>query len=98
MPGLGTIVNVVAIIAGGLVGLVFGRYLPERLKETMLGASGLIVIFLGLAGSLSRLLALGADGAIGTHGTTMMLASLALGGLLGGSSTSTAASSTSANG
>ena len=84
MPGLGTIVNVVAIIAGGLGGLVFGRYLPERLKETMLGASGLIVIFLGLAGSLSRLLALGADGAIGTRGTTMMLASLALGGLLGG--------------
>lgn len=84
MPGLGTLVNVLAIIAGGAGGLAFGRLLPERLKDTVLGACGLIVVFLGLAGALSRLLVVTAQGTIGTRGTTMMLASLALGALLGG--------------
>lgn len=84
MPGLGTLVNVLTIIAGGAGGLAFGRLLPERLKDTLLGACGLIVVFLGLAGALSRLLVVTAQGTIGTRGTTMMLASLALGALLGG--------------
>ena len=35
MPGLGTVVNVVAIIFGGIVGVLFGKKIPERFQETI---------------------------------------------------------------
>ena len=40
MHGLGTIVNVAAIVVGGLVGLLGGRRIPERLQKTLMSAMG----------------------------------------------------------
>ncbi|MCQ2421213.1 MAG: DUF554 family protein, partial [Clostridia bacterium] len=33
MIGLGTIINVCAIIAGGLLGMLIGKYLKERFQK-----------------------------------------------------------------
>jgi uncharacterized membrane protein YqgA involved in biofilm formation len=50
--GLGTIVNVDAVLAGTDVGLLIGGRLPERLRTTVLDAIGLLTICVGVAGFL----------------------------------------------
>jgi uncharacterized membrane protein YqgA involved in biofilm formation len=44
----GTLVNVIAIIAGTGVGLLFGRLIPERVRNIAMTAIGLAVIGVGL--------------------------------------------------
>jgi uncharacterized membrane protein YqgA involved in biofilm formation len=48
MPGTGTIVNAVAVLAGTALGLLSGKMIPERIRKTTMGALGLTVFFLGL--------------------------------------------------
>jgi uncharacterized protein len=44
----GTIVNVVAICAGALVGRYAGRFIPIRMRQTVMVALGLAVMLIGL--------------------------------------------------
>ena len=87
MPGLGTIINVCCIVAGGLVGLVGKRFISQRLQDALLKACGLSVIFLGLGGALEKMLtvATAADGTavLSSGGTMMILVSLAAGSAIG---------------
>ena len=87
MPGLGTIINVCCIVAGGLVGLVGKRFISQRLQDALLKACGLSVIFLGLGGALEKMLtvATAADGTVvlSSGGTMMILVSLAAGSAIG---------------
>ena len=82
MPGLGTIVNVLAIIAGGILGLTGGRFLTEKIQNTVIITCGITVMFLGIGGSLAQMLTI-VDGKINTQGTMMMIGCLILGGLIG---------------
>ena len=82
MPGLGTIFNVGFIIGGGLIGLLFGNHLPERYQDTIMKANGLAVLFIGLAGTLKKMLVV-EGGGLSTQGTMMMTLSLAVGALFG---------------
>ena len=52
MYGLGTIINVAAIVIGGLLGLLFGRFIGDRHRDSLCKACGLSVIFIGAAGAL----------------------------------------------
>ena len=45
---LGTIVNTMAIIAGSLVGLVFSRFIPTKMTDTLVHAVAFAVILIGL--------------------------------------------------
>ena len=81
MHGLGTIVNVAAIVVGGLAGLLGGRRIPERLQKTLMSAMGVSVLFVGVSGALSQMLRAG-GGALTVQGT-MMILSLAVGAVLG---------------
>lgn len=87
MPGLGTIINVCCIVAGGLVGLVGKRFISQRLQDALLKACGLSVIFLGLGGALEKMLtvAAAADGSVSlsSGGTMIILVSLAAGSAIG---------------
>ena len=87
MPGLGTIINVCCIVAGGLVGLVGKRFISQQLQDALLKACGLSVIFLGLGGALEKMLtvATAADGTVvlSSGGTMMILVSLAAGSAIG---------------
>lgn len=49
---LGTIVNVIAIIVGGLTGLLFRGGIPDKYNETIMHAVGLAVILVGLTSAL----------------------------------------------
>lgn len=77
MPGLGTIINVIAIICGGIVGVFFKRFIKERYQDAIMKTSGISVIFLGLAGSLSGLLRVNADTeSVETQKVMMMILAL----------------------
>ena len=82
MHGLGTIVNVAAIVVGGLAGLLGGRRIPERLQKTLMSAMGVSVLFVGVSGTLSQMLR-AEGGALTVQGTMMMILSLAIGAVLG---------------
>ncbi len=56
MPGIGTLINVVAIVAAGLLGMVGGRLVGERMQDGLEKACGVCVMFIGIAGALSGML------------------------------------------
>lgn len=82
MHGLGTIINVVAITVGGLMGLLFGRFIAERHREALCKACGLAVIFIGVAGALKGMFSV-EDGKIVYGGDFLIIVCLALGALAG---------------
>ena len=82
MIGLGTIINMAAIIAGGIVGLIGGRWLSERCQETLIRSMGVCVMVVGLAGALEQMLSV-EGGRLTSGGTMMLVISMALGGLVG---------------
>ena len=82
MVGLGTLINVALIIAGGAVGLVAGRLVKPCVQEGLLKATGVAVLFIGLSGALEGMLSV-SDGALVSGGTVVVVASLALGTLAG---------------
>ena len=49
---LGTIVNAIAILVGGTIGLVLKKGIPERVSGGIMQGLGLIVIYIGISGSL----------------------------------------------
>ena len=83
MPGLGTLINVVAILVGAGLGVLIGHRLPERTRVTVTDALGLVTLVIGGL----NLLAL-ADEAyieeVTSAGTLLIvLASLLIGGIAG---------------
>ena len=82
MIGLGTIINVAAILAGGLIGLVFSRAISARYQETLMQAIGVCVVFVGIGGAVQEMMTVTADG-LQSGGTMMIVVSYALGSLLG---------------
>jgi len=48
MPGLGTLVNAAAVLAGTALGLLSGRIIPDRVRSTTMGALGLTIFYLGM--------------------------------------------------
>lgn len=82
MPGLGTIVNVAAIVAGGLLGCGAGKLFTKKMRDTLLAVCGVMVCFLGIGGTLSQMLVI-RDGALSATGTMMMVFSLLLGTIAG---------------
>ena len=44
----GTIINTIAVLVGGVLGLLFGSHLPERLKQTGIFSMGLFTAAFGL--------------------------------------------------
>jgi uncharacterized membrane protein YqgA involved in biofilm formation len=68
---IGTILNIAAILTGGVIGLIFGARIPDRLKETIIAGMGL---FLG---------AMGLQMFLKTENSLVVLGALLIGTLLG---------------
>ena len=84
MVGTGTIIDVVGIIIGGTVGVIFGRRISKSLRETLLMATGVSTVVMGLGGVLSKMLVVNpATGQVSTQGVMMMIISMALGAVIG---------------
>ena len=46
-PGIGTVVNVLAVLVGSCVGLLLGARLPARTRDTVTDALGLVTLLIG---------------------------------------------------
>ena len=82
MIGLGTLINVAGIAAGGIVGRFFGKYFPDRMQDTLGKTCGVSVIFIGIAGAMEGMLSI--DGQSLTSGQSMLIVlCLVLGAFIG---------------
>jgi len=67
----GTILNVITVLIGGTIGLLFGNRLPDRVLRTIVAGLGLFVASMGISMFLS------------TNNPLIVLGGILIGGLLG---------------
>ena len=82
MPGIGTIVNIIAVLLGSLLGIIFKRGINEKLSEALMKALGLATVFIGITGVLSDTVTV-TDGKLQVSGVLLMIISLTVGTLAG---------------
>lgn len=82
MIGLGTIVNTLAIIAGGLLGMAIKNGIAQKFEKILMQALGLATLFIGAGGVFNYMLVI-ENGAITTQGTMLLIFSLVIGSILG---------------
>ena len=82
MFGLGTLINMAAILVGGLAGLLVGKAIPKRVQDMLYMVCGVSTLFIGIGGCLQHMLTV-ENGVLNTQGTMMMLMSLTVGALMG---------------
>lgn len=68
---IGTLINVSAVLMGGSMGTLIGERLPDRFRQTVMHAVGLMTLLIGF------------QMALGTQSAILVLISLLLGGLVG---------------
>jgi uncharacterized membrane protein YqgA involved in biofilm formation len=67
----GTILNVVAVVLGGVIGTFLGGRLPTKVRETVMNGLGLLTMVIGVQMALS------------THNMLIVLGSILCGGIIG---------------
>lgn len=82
MPGLGTLINVAAIVVGGLLGLLLRSRLSDELQQNLVRVVALCTLFIGIQGTLEQAIVL-SEGAVKMQGTMMAMGSLIAGTLIG---------------
>ena len=82
MRGLGTLINVAAIVLGGLLGRLVGGRLPDRIRDGLTKACGISTIFIAISGALEQMLTV-EDGVVTASGSILVVICLALGTLTG---------------
>lgn len=67
----GVLINAAAVAASGVLGTLGGRFMPEKMKQTVLAATGLVSIGIGISG------------AIGSSNQLIPILSLVIGSVIG---------------
>lgn len=82
MYGLGTLINVVAVVIGGILGLLFGKLLKLSHQETLTKVCGICVLFIAIGGVLEGMLDITGETVV--SGKSMLIVGcLAVGALIG---------------
>lgn len=82
MVGLGTVINTAAIVAGGFLGALFGRFLHDSAQDTLTKVCGVSTLFIAITGVLEKMLRV-ENGAIVSSGSMLIIGCLAIGALAG---------------
>lgn len=82
MVGLGTLLNTAAIVAGGVLGKLFGRFLSESAQESLTRVCGVSTLFIAIAGALEGMLQVRGDALVSGQ-SLLIICCLALGALIG---------------
>lgn len=54
--GLGTLINAVGVIVGGILGILIGSRMSRRIQDSVLKSAGFAVLFLGIIGTCQHAL------------------------------------------
>lgn len=82
MIGLGTIINTAAILAGGVCGALFGRFLHESAQDTLTKVCGVSTLFIAITGALEEMVTVEGT-VISTGGAMLVIICLAIGAVIG---------------
>ena len=82
MIGLGTIINCASILVGGILGLLFGRFLKEDVQDSLTKTCGISTIFIAIAGALESMLRIEQNSHV-SNGSLLIVGCLAMGTLIG---------------
>lgn len=82
MAGMGTIINVAAVLIGTTAGMLLKGGLPKRFQDILYSSIGLCTLFIGISGAMAGMLEI-TEGGLGTRDTMLMIGSLVLGAVLG---------------
>jgi len=80
--GLGTLINMGAILLGGIAGRLMGKSIPKRFQDILYMVCGISTLFIGIGGCMQHMLVVEA-GKLNTQGTMMMLLSMTVGAVIG---------------
>lgn len=79
---IGTIVNALAVLAGGTLGLLLKKGVKESLMNSILKVEGIAVFIIGMNGVLTTIISVG-DGGLSSDGGMFLLMSLVIGTFVG---------------
>ncbi|MBP0969630.1 MAG: DUF554 domain-containing protein [Oscillospiraceae bacterium] len=79
---MGTLINIAAIIAGGLLGRFFGKRISEQFRDTLSKACGVSTLFLGITGALEGMLSVSGNGVSSQNGMFLVIC-MVLGAVVG---------------
>ena len=82
MVGLGTVINTLAILLGGLCGGLFGRFLSDSAQDTLTKCCGVSTLFIAVSGAREEMLRV-EGGVIVSSGAMLIVISLAVGAVIG---------------
>lgn len=82
MRGLGTIINTLAVVLGGIIGMRFKSGISEKMQDSLMKACGISTIFIGGVGTIAKMLTF-TDGSFSTQGTMLLILSMVLGAAIG---------------
>ena len=82
MIGLGTIINTAAILVGGMLGGLFGRFLNRSTQNTLTTVCGVSTLFIAVSGALEGMLRV-ENGSVVSSGAMLIIGCLAVGGFVG---------------
>ena len=83
MIGIGTIVNVLAIIVGSTIGIIAKKGLSERFQDQIMKTLGLATMFIGIGCTMQEMLSVTSEGKLSADGIMMMIISLVIGSIIG---------------
>lgn len=82
MIGLGTIINTAAIVAGGILGGLFGRFLTESAQDTLTKVCGVSTLFISIAGVMEGMMSVEGNGLV-SAGSMLIIGCLVIGAIIG---------------
>ncbi len=82
MFGLGTIINTAAVILGGILGGLIGRFIKEETQDALCRVCGVATLFIAISGAMEGMMQI-KDGSLASSQGLFVVVCLALGTLAG---------------
>lgn len=80
---MGTIVNVIAILFGSTIGMLFKKFINKRIEDNLKIALGLSTVIIGILGIVTSSITIGNNGSLESNNVLLLVLSLVIGTFIG---------------